>query len=93
MSFKLVENTKDLYVLDEMFQGNALFAIKVDGAEPKNQAVGALIIDHDQAEILRTALYHLEQANSELKEWHTPFNKALSNLSYVLGNVSIEKDG
>lgn len=93
MTFKNVEGLQNTYIHDDMFEGNALFAVKVEGLNPQRNAIGALFLDFDQSEILRSALHHLQEQNSSLKEFHEPFNRALNDLSYLLSNVSIRRNG
>lgn len=91
-SKKLAENSKNIYV-DSFDEDNVLFAVKLDGATPHRNALGALILDFNQVETLRASLDYLFDINLNALELNKPLISALQDLSHILDTVNIQRNG
>ena len=101
MSFKEVVcgdlPVKEIYSSEEFFDENALFLKRVLGnPQPDNKALGALVLDSEQADMLLNIFDVLKRIdknvfNEEGNRIALNISKAIDELSLVLRTVKMER--
>ena len=101
MSFEKVScgdlPVRDIYSLPDFFEDNALFLKRVLGnPQPENKALGALVLDTEQADMLLNVFDVLGRLDQEVfsdegRRLGLNIAKAIEELSLVLRTVKMER--